>query len=239
MKMIKFLNFAIITILGLGVISCGGDGDDGPGTNPSPGNPILKGTVGEAVDLGLPSGTLWASWNVGASSPDGYGCYYSWGECGTKNDYSLATYSFYDQEWQEYKGEIGSNIQGTTYDIATVMWGGDWRMPSVEEFEELVDNCTWSWIYYNNSVYGYKVEGSNGNKIFLPAAGRYEGRSLKHRGMRGYYWSGSLREVNGNVDTAKSLNISGESDNNYFYCGFSERYCGVTIRPVKKIPLVE
>ena len=172
MKMIKFLNFAIITILGLGVISCGGDGDDGPGANPSPGNPILKGTVGEAVDLGLPSGTLWASWNVGASSPDGYGCYYSWGECGTKNDYSLATYSFYDQEWQEYKSEIGSNIQGTTYDIATVMWGGDWRMPSVEEFEELVDNCTWSWIYYNNSVYGYKVEGSNGNKIFLPAAGR-------------------------------------------------------------------
>lgn len=147
------------------------------------------GVVGEAVDLGL--SVKWASWNVGASSPEEYGGYYAWGE--TKSDYSSSnsvTYGLSISEL-ESRGIIGSDGNLTAeYDAATVNWGASWRMPTLGEIKELLNNCTWKWTT-QNGVKGYKVTGPNGNFIFLPAAGyRYYG-SLLYAGSYGFFWSAS------------------------------------------------
>ena len=140
------------------------------------------------VDLGL--SVCWAGWNVGASSPEGYGNYYAWGETTTKSDYSKSSYQYLNG--RDYVN-IGSNISGTHYDAACAQWGGSWRMPTKAEFQELKGRCTWTWTTYNN-VNGYKVTGPNGNSIFLPAADYRRGTELGDRGSDGLYWSGSLNE---------------------------------------------
>ena len=120
----------------------------------------------EWVDLGLPSGTLWATCNVGATSSRDYGDYFSWGETKTK--------SYYGDESYNYSGLTGKYRRNENLvlkaedDAATVNWGNGWRTPTNEEWEELLDKCTWTW-----SGSGFKVTGSNGNNIFLPAAGAY------------------------------------------------------------------
>lgn len=190
--------------------------------------PALTGAVAEAIDLGLPSGTKWASWNVGAFSPEELGGYYAWGEIEEKEDYTQSTYQHYDNAWQEYIN-IGENISGTEYDVAHVLWGNGWRMPTKEDFEELKTNCTWTWIQYNNSVYGYKVEGSNGNKIFLPAAGYRNGTSLDGGGSDGRYWSATLSE-NDYYHSAWNLDFYG---GNYYSGNYYYRYYGRSVRPVK------
>jgi len=177
----------------------------------------------EYVDLGLPSGLKWASCNVGASSPEGYGGYYAWGETEEKSDYDVATYKWYIR----YTGyvNIGSNISGTQYDVAHVKWGGSWRMPTRDEIIELVNNCTWKWTSYNG-VNGQLVTGPNGNSIFLPAAGLHYGTGLNDRGSEGHYWSATLYESSGYAYVL------------YFYRGFSKwnywwiRERGLTVRPV-------
>lgn len=154
----------------------------------------------EYVDLGLPSGIKWAACNVGATAPEEYGCYYSWGETEEKTNY----------DWSTYKHCGGSNSTMTKYcnksnfgtvddktvldlddDVAHVEWGGDWRMPTKEEQDELRDNCTWEWTTLND-VAGYRVTGPNGNSIFLPAAGYRVGKDIGEKGKNGYYWSSSL-----------------------------------------------
>ena len=138
------------------------------------------------VDLGL--SVCWAGWNVGASSPEGYGNHYAWGETTTKSNYTYSSYQYYNGS--DYVN-IGSKISGTRYDVARAQWGGSWRMPTMAEFQELKDRCTWTWTTYNG-VNGYKVTGPNGNSIFLPAAGSRRGTGLNERGSYGGYWSGSL-----------------------------------------------
>ncbi len=160
----------------------------------------------EAIDLGLPSGLKWATMNVGARRPEGYGAWFAWGETAQKSDYS----------WSTYKFELGTNISGPfskyvtnsnfnfgTVDNKTVLdpeddaahvnWGGSWRMPTVEECEELINKCTWSWTT-QNGVSGRLVTGSNGKSIFLPAAGYRYDTYLYNAGSYGdgYYWSSSL-----------------------------------------------
>ena len=98
----------------------------------------------ESIDLGLPSGVKWASFNVGATTPEEYGNYYAWGETElpANNDYSVNNCSTYDVEIADFSGN-------PTFDAATANWGEEWRMPSKDDFQELIDNCTWNWTTRN------------------------------------------------------------------------------------------
>ena len=189
-------------------------------------------TTGEAIDLGL--SVKWASYNVGATAPEEYGGYYAWGETEEKSDYS----------WRNYKYCKGTNDTMTKYctsssdgtvdnkttleagdDVASVKWGGNWRMPTTEEQQELINNCTWTWTTHNG-VNGYRVTGPNGNSIFLPAAGYRYGSEAYDQGSSGYYWLSSLDSY-----------YSDYAFNLYFYSGyynwFSYYRChGRTVRPV-------
>lgn len=134
----------------------------------------------EAVDLGLPSGTLWADKNIGATNKTDAGLYFSWG-----NIEGYAENSGYDFSSANYSSTVGGSLTASftpgdsTYDAAAVVLGGTWRMPTKTEFEELLNSCTWNWGSVN-SVSGYTVTGQNGNSIFLPVTGHYEGTSLSN-----------------------------------------------------------
>lgn len=172
------------------------------------------------VDLGL--SVCWASYNVGASAPEQAGNYYAWGETSTKNNYSEAAYNYHNGSNYVH---IGRNISGTSYDVARAQWGGNWRLPTIEEFEELQERCSWTWSTHNGVV-GYWVTGPNGNSIFLPAAGYYNGTSCSSYGMAGYYWSGSLYED----ATGNASRLSFYSDSQYTV--YDWREYGLTVRPV-------
>lgn len=178
----------------------------------------------EYVDLGLPSGLKWATCNVGASKPEDYGGYYAWGETEEKNDYSRDTYKYYDSSIGYV--DIGSNISGTQYDVAHVKWGSSWRMPTLDEIKELVDNCTWEWTTYNG-VEGRLVTGPNGNSIFLPAAGYRYVTDFYDRGSYGRYWSAA--SIEGGSDYACVLDFFSGYSNWY---GWYDRRNGFTVRPV-------
>lgn len=140
-----------------------------------------------AIDLGLPSGTKWACCNIGASSPEGYGGYYAWGETAGKSDYSWENYAYRDSEFPECIS-LGSDISGTVYDVAHVLWGGSWVMPSQDRIDELMDYCTREWTSVNG-VNGILVTGPSGGQIFLPAAGYCQYDGLDSAGFFGGYWS--------------------------------------------------
>ena len=143
------------------------------------------------IDLGLPSGTKWACCNVGASSPEAYGGYFAWGERWEKGEYTFWNYAHFNNDKLSYY-QIGSDISGTKYDVAHVEWGDSWRMPTIDEVKELVNNCSWKWNTYNG-VNGQMVTGPNDNKIFLPAAG-YRSTGLYLAGKWGYYYSSTCNE---------------------------------------------
>ena len=142
----------------------------------------------EYVDLGL--SVKWATFNVGATSPEDYGDYFAWGETEPKEEYSMATYKHYDKSTGKY---IKYNSDSLTMlepedDAAHVNWGGKWRMSTKEEMNELIANCTWTWRQ-NNGIGGYEVTGPNGNSIFLPAAGyKGPGGPSYPAGEYGLYW---------------------------------------------------
>lgn len=190
-----------------------------------------KPTPGEMIDLGL--NVKWASHNVGASSPEGFGGYYAWGETGEKSVYTDETYKyvvdsdgdgfFYDEEYIY----IGSNINGTQYDVAHVKWGGSWRMPTVKEIRELMEKCSWKRTTYNG-VKGQLVTGPNGNSIFLPAAGcRYYGTSVFYVGDNGFYWSATQHESYSYGAYDFYFSSSGG-----VWCSSNSRFFGCTVRPV-------
>ena len=145
-----------------------------------------------AIDLGLPSGTLWACCNVGANSPEDYGNYYAWGEVQPKSVYNNDTYRYYDDSTGRY-WLIGKDIAGTSYDAAQANWGSPWRMPSLTQIKELLNNTTSTWTT-ENGIYGRKFMGANGCTIFLPAAGFRGGSDLIYAGSYGYYLSSTLFE---------------------------------------------
>ena len=155
------------------------------------------------VDLGLPSGTLWADRNVGADSPEAYGDYFAWGETTTKSTYNWSTYKWCQGDYDTMTKYCTNSFYGTVDnktdhdledDAAYVNMGAEWRMPTYDEQEELRNNCTWTWTTQNGTN-GYKVTGPNGNSIFLPAAGYRYDSHLSRAGSDGYYWSVSLHEV--------------------------------------------
>ena len=191
------------------------------------------------IDLGLPSGTLWATTNVGANAPEEYGDYFAWGETEPKDYY----------DWSTYKWCMGSNTTMTKYcdnssygyngfvdnkteldpedDAATAAWGAEWRMPSRVQMQELYYNCTSEWIT-RNGVWGHLFTSYiNGASLFLPAAGYRGGSSLYLSSSYGYYWSRTLRS--GGPNDAYFLNLySG-------YVGWLNygRYYGQSVRAVR------
>lgn len=177
--------------------------------------------AGKAVDLGLPSGTLWADRNIGADSPEGYGDYFAWGETSPKSVYNWSTYKYCKGSIDTMTKYCTDSSYGTVDnkpvleaadDAATANWGSNWRMPSRWEQLELIDKCTWTWTT-SNGVNGYKVVGPNGNSIFLPAAGWRNDSSVDYAGSLGDYLSASLYQ-NGPYN-AWSL---------YFGSGFHESF---------------
>ena len=182
------------------------------------------GNVHEYVDLGLPSGLKWATCNVGASSPSEYGNYYAWGEIEPKESY-IEENSF---TWEQEIGDISGNPQ---YDVARANWGGSWRMPTIEEFEELIEECEWegtSEVGNDRYIDGYRVTGPNGNSIFLPVAGYRNGTSLYDAGSFGYYWSSTPDESNTQGAYCLGFNFGFHSSN------WGYRNYGLSVRPVSE-----
>ena len=152
------------------------------------------------VNLGLPSGTLWATMNVGACSPEDYGDYFAWGETTSKQVYEFETYKWYNNTYYTYTKYCISSSYGTVDnkteldpedDAATLNWGPSWRMPTQEQIQELINNCSRQWKSLNG-VGGIVVTGPNGNTLFLPAAGYRLNGSVYNAGTYGYVWSRTL-----------------------------------------------
>ena len=192
----------------------------------------------EWVDLGLPSGTLWATCNVGADNPWDYGDYFAWGEISTKSTYSLSNYKYANGAYDKLTkycnkssyGDNGFTDSRTTLeksdDVAYQQWGSDWCMPTQAQFQELKEKCTWTWTTRNGKN-GYEVKGPNNKSIFLPAAG-YKGSDGKPSdlGSGGHYWSSSLLTDNPNY--ARVLFYS-----SYVFTSNDNRSCGNSVRPVR------
>ena len=156
----------------------------------------------EWVDLGLPSGTRWATMNIGASTPEGYGDYFAWGETAPKQDYSWSNYKWCDGTQYSLTKYCSDSNFGTVDnkveleskdDAAYVNWGRTWRMPSIEQIQELCEFCTSEWTTLND-VSGMLITGPNGNTMFLPAAGYHMFGSLYNDGPYGLYWSRTVNE---------------------------------------------
>ncbi len=187
------------------------------------------------VDLGLPSGILWATCNIGASKPEDSGDYFAWGETEAKESYDWDTYEYgrydHDSDYSKltkYNPTDGKIVLDASDDAATANWGGDWRMPTLEEQQELLNECTWTWTddYNGKGVSGYMVMGSKGNSIFLPAAGyRYDSNLYAAKAF-GFYWSSSLYLTS--RYSACVLNVNPNDQ----IMGYSYRCSGSSVRPV-------
>ena len=208
-------------------------------------NIILNGSVvveHEYVDLGLPSGTLWATMNVGASTPEECGDYFSWGETTPRggeepywNNYLWSNGSRHNKlinycpnSQYGYNG-FSDNLTELEPedDAATVNWGSDWQTPSKTQMEELRTKCTWTWTT-SNGVKGYRVS-KNGKSIFLPVTDFYSTGQIYYTGFLGYYWTRTLHET-----------TSYQAYYLYFYsssnlkCTYGNRYSGFAVRAVRK-----
>ncbi len=195
----------------------------------------------EVVDLGLPSGTLWATCNVGADAPEQQGAYFAWGETEEKDSYDEYNYKFYDDDarfritkystdsidrWEGWMDNL--TILEPQDDAATVHWGSDYRMPTREEFEELLEYCTWEWDTINYRS-GCRLIGKYGASIFLPAAGgRYAEGRYSQGGLMGGYWSSSLCTYTNMNAYALEFDIMACKVKHVGY----NRECGYSVRPV-------
>lgn len=194
----------------------------------------------EYVDLGLPSGTLWATCNVGANSPEEYGSFFAWGETQTKTTYGSWNYKYGDTyKLTKYcgKSEYGMNHYKDNYntlqasdDVATVNWGADWRMPTRKEWNELLWN-TYNTFTTQNGVYGWLFTGSTLETLFLPAAYHSKEQSYdSNRTREGWYWSSSLNDFNPNAAWCLKFDIASCSMNHYY------RNVGLSVRAVRSTP---
>lgn len=178
------------------------------------------------VDLGLPSGLLWARNNVGASTPYADDDYYAWGETETKSYYSWDTYKW-GSPTTKYNSSDGKTTLEASDDVATVKWGKECRMPSSAEFQELYNKCDWTWKSNYNGTSGYLVKGPNNQTIFLPASGyRYNGILYNH-GSNDGCWSSSLGTSNTGCAYGLGFYSGGVNPS-----GGYGRYIGHSVRPV-------
>lgn len=175
------------------------------------------------IDMGLPSGVQWASCNVGAERPSDLGLFFSWGNIdghsiGEGYDFSLDVYN------STPAAAINTNLS-LDQDAARSNLGAPWRMPSADEFQELFDNCTSIWTTMGG-VHGRLLTSNvNGNKLFFPAAGSYDGTSLNNRGSGGYNWSSTY------YSAASARRLLFGSSTVYPQDNGSRRL-GLTVRPV-------
>ena len=184
---------------------------------------LFSGGVYESVDLGLPSGTLWAKYNVGATSETDYGDLFAWG---ATEPYRLSGTTPIDNT-VNYGSSYANKIQHDLYpneDAATVKWGKGWKMPTKAQFDELLANTTDEWTAING-INGRKFTASNGKYIFFPAAGYVGGVSLNNRGSSGYYWGRSFASAS----NAWILYFDSSGRN----VGVSSRDGGFSVRPVR------
>lgn len=211
---------------------------------PAPSEP--DGEIGghEYVDLGLPSGTLWATCNIGADSPYEKGLYFAWGEVEPKEDFTWENYRFFEgYESDPNNGEwivledIGTDISGTRYDAARHQWGGTWRMPNEQERYELLMMCWCNGPAEENGVRGARIYGPNGNSIFLPVCGfgLWYGEEDPFNSTDGAYWTGVEEPeygFNGRPiepsNVAKSMGV----DSSGFTGASSRKAYGLNIRAV-------
>lgn len=238
----KFLLIGFYSLLLL--VSC--EGNNEPNNNPSSNNNQNQENYDnniklenyenghEYVDLGLPSGILWATKNVGSSSPEGFGNYFAWGETEYKVSYEESTY-----KWGLYKhyekyctsdfyGEIDNKtILELNDDAAYINWGGNWRIPTFKEYEELINCCTWIWgtkvTNEGLNINGYIITGPSGKSIFLPASG--ERPNNNYDGLTGSYWSCELGSDDYRAKVITFDSKGKELDQH-------SRYYGYSIRPV-------
>ncbi|MBR5964152.1 MAG: hypothetical protein IK000_08390 [Bacteroidaceae bacterium] len=208
--------------------------------------PVCLSESHKYVDLGLPSGTLWATCNIGASTPEEYGDYFAWGETEPKGVYDEKTYKYFtdltldeDGDVDDYKiskynrDELYDRVDDKTIldyedDAAHVNWGDKWCMPTKEQWDELKKECSWKWMDLDDEHGGYKVIGSNGKSIFLPAAGCRIDSSLSVAGSNGSYWSRTLSSDYPSY--AWFLDLCSSDVGTYDYC---RRYYGQSVRPVR------
>lgn len=195
------------------------------------------------VDLGLPSGTLWATCNVGANKPEEKGTFFAWGETTPKETYKESTYKYSNGKYHEFTKYCYNKYHGYNYytdnrtvlepsdDAATANWGSDWRMPTSDEMCELDNNCTKTWTTLNG-VYGLLFTSPNGNCIFLPEAG------IKHEdytGGVGWYWSSTLDDHSTEYGKCLFFDIDVNKYGNKFLRSnflIYHRAHGLSVRPV-------
>ena len=184
-----------------------------------------------AVDLGLPSGRLWADKNVGAQSPEEFGYYFSWGNVAEHCLNGVNDYDFGSANTGPYASTPGAALTGNiavgnTYDAARKHMGEPWRLPTKDDFVELNANCTSEWLTQNGVAGRRFTSNKNGNSIFVPAAGDFNGTTLYNRGESCNCWSSTLySEASGyNLD----FNASGVNPQNS-----NNRFLGFTVRAVQ------
>ena len=182
----------------------------------------------EEIDLGL--SVNWRAWNVGSNHSYEYGNHYAWGEKNVKGEYSWSSYFDNPYNGKEWIGcSVDTDISGVYERDASKDLGEDWRMPTREEMQELLDKCEWEW-HTVEGVDGYKVTGPSRRSIFLPANGLIDGSSLNNTGTYGAYWTSTPQADTEGKATAATL---------YFYGGmlkslqWANRYAGRAVRPVR------
>ena len=180
----------------------------------------------EAIDLGLPSGTKWANMNVGATKPEDLGNHYAWGETIEKDEFGWKTYDYCNGDKNSCY-DIGKTICATKKDVAFFKSNGLWKMPTLQQYKELCENCTYQWTSLHGVYGGMFTSKKNGNFVFFPAAGFGVNHGTNDIGVKGFYWSGSRHPD----ETNKAYHLGfrngrvGWGDCNY-------RLFGNSVRPV-------
>lgn len=234
------LTMAVVCAVGCKKNDNPNNGGNGGGNNGNNSNGTYNGH--EYVDLGLPSGTLWATCNIGATKPEGYGDYFAWGETEPKTIYDWCTYKYCNDcdpnLLTRYCYYAGYGYNGFTDnltvlqpmdDATTANWGSGWRMPTSKQWRELSDNTTVTWTT-QNSVKGRKFTASNGNSLFLPSSGYYDGSSLGYGGSYGCYWSSLLNDEY----PGQAWYFYFDSGDDYYVYHGGNRYNGRSVRAVRE-----
>lgn len=190
---------------------------------------------GGVIDMGL--SVKWASCNLGANSPEGLGDYYAWGEVKPKKQYNWKSYKWSGDDYDTQikynpKTEFGKtdwkHIIETIDDAARNRLGGQWRIPTLEEWDELFHNSDISYVIYKGISGNMFMSKKNGNAIFLPFAGMRYDDQIGDIGKFGLYWSSSLDKENPDRAWSADMGISGSM------MFAIMRYRGYSIRPVRK-----
>lgn len=241
MKATNFFVMALTAMLTMGLCSCekqdnneNNSGNEQPNPNPEP----QPGDEDGWVNLGLPSGLLWATQNIGAHAPEDYGNYYAWAETTTKASYNWETYVYNNGDiWDKltkycnnpeygYNGFTDNLTRLQPMDDAATAFDTNMRTPTAAEWQELINNTTYQWVTING-VAGVKLTAANGKSIFLPAAGKKWLYDFNDRDEIGYYWSSTLDD--GDCTQAKHFEVSVNEPIQSHY----ERANGMPVRPVR------